>query len=176
MRPVFGQAALPGGTAVLSPCGGYRYRLGRVWDPGGPAVTFVLLNPSTADAGADDPTCRRCLGFARAWGAGSLAIVNLFAARATDPAALRLLADPEGPENDRHLLEAAAGPGLLVCGWGTGGALLGRGPRVAARLVAAGAALWCLGETRDGHPRHPLYLAAGTPRRPYPVPAEGRGG
>ncbi|MDB5297796.1 MAG: hypothetical protein JWO31_3779 [Phycisphaerales bacterium] len=72
-------------AAVLSPCERYRYVLHRWWDESKPAVCWLMLNPSTADAATDDPTIRKCCGFARAWGAGGIAVVNLFALRATDP-------------------------------------------------------------------------------------------
>jgi hypothetical protein len=75
-------------SAVLSPDGVYRYRLDRVWGAG-PRVLFVMLNPSTADATQDDPTLRRCLGFARDWGYGSLTVANLYAYRARGPQAGR---------------------------------------------------------------------------------------
>ncbi len=91
--------------AAFDSTGTYRYALWREWDASAPRLGFVLLNPSTADAENDDPTLRRCMGFARAWGYGSLQIVNLFAYRATVPDALRWVADAVGPENDRHICE-----------------------------------------------------------------------
>jgi hypothetical protein len=87
-----------------------------------------MLNPSTADASQDDPTIRRCIGFARQWGCGRLVVLNLFAFRATDPADLKRAADPVGPENrawfDRTLVDDLVG-GPVVCGWGVHGAHLG---------------------------------------------------
>src|SRR3954454_15761859 len=96
-------------NAVISACGRYRYLLSRQVGPGLRTATFIMLNPSTADATNDDPTIRRCIGFARQWGCGRLAVLNLFAVRATDPAEMKRADDPVGPENrdwfDRHLLE-----------------------------------------------------------------------
>lgn len=125
-------------------------------------MVFVLLNPSVADAARDDPTLRACISFARGAGFGGVEVVNLFAFRATDPRALRAVADPAGPGNDAAILSAACGGGMVVCGWGRGGALHGRGAKVAARLRAAGITLHHLGLTKDGAPRHPLYVARST--------------
>ena len=92
-------------TALFSPCGRFRYRLGRRWGEG-PTIAFVLLNPSTADDQRDDPTIRRCIGFARRLGFGGLEVVNLYAYVATDPAELRRVGYLVGDENDGHMLEA----------------------------------------------------------------------
>jgi hypothetical protein len=153
-------------TAVLSECGRYRYTLERDLAPnlfaaGPEAVLFVMLNPSTADARVDDATIRRCVAFARAWGHTRLLVGNLFALRSTDPAAL--LVDDD-PENDRHLLALADRADLIVCAWGTHGALRGRSDEVTALLPAA--KLHHLGLTLDSEPRHPLYL----PGRLHPEP------
>ena len=120
-------------------------------------MAFVMLNPSVADAEADDPTIRRCIGFARSWGFGGLVAVNLFAWRDTHPSGMKRAADPVGPEGDAPILEAARLASLTVAAWGVHGAHLGRGSQVAALLRAAGP-LHHLGLTKDGHPRHPLYL------------------
>lgn len=160
--------------AVLSPCGTYRYRLDRDWTllgtRNGPRACFVMLNPSTADAIIDDPTIRRCIGFARSWGIERLTVVNLFALRSTDPAALRTHHDPVGPENDLHLLEATRGAQIVVAAWGANGGLQRRDQRVTEMLTAAGRAVHRLGPpTLHGrHPRHPLYLAGTTQLEVHP--------
>lgn len=155
--------------AVLSDDGVYRYRLWRVWDPDRLPTAFVMLNPSTADARVDDPTIRRCTGFARAWGAGGIVVVNLYAYRATDPRELAAAegrgVDVVGPENDAHVRAAFAAVDQVVFAWGA--ATLG--PGVARRVREAlppGLEVSCLGVTKQGHPRHPLYLAANTARLP----------
>ncbi len=74
--------------AHLSPCRQYRYRLWRDWDPGAGRCVFVGLNPSTADEHTDDPTIRKCVGFAKRWGFGAIDMVNLFAYRSTSPKGL----------------------------------------------------------------------------------------
>lgn len=164
--------------AEVSACGAYRYWLRRVWEVGPPLGAFVMLNPSTADATADDPTVRRCVGFARGWGCGGLVVVNLFALRATDPRALRGAADPVGPDVDPRLLSAPLNCRCrpVVAGWGVHGTLGGRDAAVARLLAAAGVPLWCLGRTKGGHPKHPLYLPAAAALEPFPGPAENPGG
>lgn len=146
-------------SAVLSPCGLYRYSLTRTWDEALPTVTFCMLNPSVADAEQDDPTIRRCLGFARAWGCGSLAVVNLFAYRATYPRELRKVKDPVGPDNDAAILRHA-GSGLTVAAWGAQPFAQGRIRRVLDLLHLAGARLHCLKLTKGGYPWHPLFCRA----------------
>jgi hypothetical protein len=157
-------AELPPRGAVFDPSRRYRYRLWRRWAAGAP-VLFVMLNPSTADAERDDPTIRRCVGFARAWGFAGMTVVNLFALRATDPARLRRARDPVGRDNDCHIAAAAAGAGTVVVAWGTHGELGARDRAVLALLAPHRPR--CLGLTRGGHPRHPLYLPARTASRPF---------
>lgn len=157
--------------ATFSPCRRYRYRLEQGWGSGG-RVLFVLLNPSTADELNDDPTVRRCWTFAADWGYGRGEVCNLFAWRDTDPRGMLAAEDPVGPENDFHLLEAADQASLIVCGWGAYGAHRGRAAEVTALLRGAGHTLYALGFTRDGQPRHPLYLrrqAVPTPFGDIPV-------
>lgn len=140
--------------AIFDRTGRYRYCLWREWDATLPVVAFVLLNPSTADASRDDPTIRRCLGFARTWGFGRLEVVNLFALRATDPSALRQAADPVGPRNDEHLRRTVRAADRVVAAWGNGGRLHGRGDQVMRWLDRP----MVLGWTKARQPRHPLYL------------------
>ena len=145
-------------SAVLDESGRYRYRLSRRWEEGDELV-FVLLNPSTADATEDDPTLRRCVGFARRMGFGGLVVVNLFALRATDPRSLATAADPVGPDNDAHILGACEAADRVLLGWGNHGLLHGRGEKVWRRLGAC----HHLGLTARDQPRHPLYLRRDTP-------------
>jgi hypothetical protein len=159
-------------TATISACGTYRYDLRRRWDPAKPTCLFVMLNPSTADATADDPTIRRCVGFAAGWGYGELIVVNLFASRATDPADLRKHRSPVGPANDATIAAQARRADFHVAAWGMYGALHGRGAEVRRRFTEWGIPLHHLGLTREGHPRHPLRLRGGLEPVPL-VPGEG---
>lgn len=120
---------------------------------------FIMLNPSTADEVKDDPTIRRCIGFANAWGYGILEICNLFAWRATRPNDLKAAEDPVGPENDRYILEAAGRAEKIVAAWGNHGQHFGRS--VEARALLRGHNIECLGVTQLGEPKHPLYVLKG---------------
>jgi hypothetical protein len=140
-------------TAEFSPCRRYRFALWRRWSAG-PQLLFVMLNPSTADETTDDPTIRRCIGFARAWGFGSLAVGNLFAFRTPKPGDLRISAEPIGAGNDDWLLRLQAGSDLTVAAWGNHGGFLDRGSVVRSILPN----LHVLRLTKNGEPQHPLYL------------------
>lgn len=151
---------LVGASADISDDGLYRYRLLRRWGRDVP-LPFIMLNPSTADALIDDPTIRRCIGFAKSLGFDGIGVWNLYAYRATKPADLWKAADPVGPDNDRRLrtllewAELAEVP--VVAAWGANA----KPERVAQVSSWPGAAsLHCLGWTKDGAPRHPLYLSA----------------
>lgn len=175
MDPQLGLFDLPStSTAALSPCGRYRYHLTRRWSHLVDPVVFLLLNPSTADAVKDDPTVKRCIGFARDWGAGGVTIVNLFALRATKPTELlrahSLREDVVGPEANQHLRATFAGASEVVCGWGAYGQdfVLERAQEVMGMAAGNDRIRWsCLGRTQDGHPAHPLYLDGATPRAPF---------
>jgi len=136
----------------------YRYKLWRMWDPAKDSVVFVGLNPSTADENVDDPTVRRCIGYAKDWGYGSIFMLNIFAFRATDPREMKLSEDPVGAMNDSFLVEASKGSGLVVGCWGAHGGHLGRGRAVLEMMRENGIRVHCLGLTKAGHPKHPLYL------------------
>lgn len=147
-------------SAVISPCGQYRYMLVRGTGPR--RLVFVMLNPSTADAELDDPTIRRCKSFAATLGYSGIIVVNLYAYRATKPSDLWLHGDPVGPFNDAHLEWVVAGETDVVCAWGAN-ARPDRVAHVVALLRAAGARLTCLGTTLSGAPRHPLYVRGDQP-------------
>jgi hypothetical protein len=169
---------LPFSYARLSDDGVYRYTLGRRWvtDWEAPAAVFVMLNPSTADAEVDDPTIRRCISFAKAFECGALHVVNLYAYRATKPADLWRADDPIGPDNDEILREtfraAAQEDRPVVAAWGANAEPL-RAQFVAVLAGAAGVQLQALGVTRDGAPRHPLYLRADATLQPWHAPSSG---
>jgi hypothetical protein len=154
--------------AAYSPCGLYRYSLWRDWSALGEAartILWIMLNPSRADhLGNNDPTIERCERRSIGWGYQRMEVVNLFALSSPYPKALREAADPVGPDNDAGIDARAAEAAMILCAWGTHGALRGRAEAVRTRL--AGRPLHCLGVTRSGEPAHPLYL----PYDRMPVP------
>ena len=152
--------------ALISDCGTYRYWLSRSWDDGSRKLAFVMLNPSTADASIDDPTIRRCMGFAKRERFGGILVVNLYALRATDPSDLLRADDPIGPRNEHWLREVFvnAGQGNVVCAWGTKG---GQQAKWISKSLG-GFGCVCLGKTKDGHPRHPLYVKSDQPFEAFP--------
>ena len=176
-----GQAPVEERGATLSPCGTYRYALWRFWDgthatDAHRAVVFVGLNPSTADAQVDDPTIRRCRRFAQDWGYPGMVMLNLFAYRATEPRVMKGFSmaggDAVGCENDKVLQSyrdllaqnpPTQGPrGMVVFAWGQDGGFRQRSS-VVESIMKEG---FCLGTTKAGDPRHPLYIAAS--QRPLP--------
>ena len=148
----------------------YRYFLSRDLGFGGDrAVMFVMLNPSTADEYRDDPTIRRCIGFAKAWGYRTLYVTNLSPLRATDPK--ELLATGQEPDDVRqenlvNILETALYCQVVVAAWGVHGAAEGRAGHVIQALEPL-TEVHCLGLTAAGHPKHPLYVPANTGLSPY---------
>lgn len=140
----------------------HRYVLWRAWDRRKGAVTFIGLNPSTADERLDDPTIRRCLRFARDWGYGQLLMVNLFSFRATKPRDLWMARDEVGPDNDDHIVGCANAARLIVAAWGASSFPVKLRRAEAVRELLGSRDLYHLGLTMAGHPRHPLYLRADT--------------
>lgn len=148
-------------SALISSCGKYRYRLSRVWQTG-PKLGFIMLNPSTADAVADDPTIRRCIGFAKSLGYSGIVVGNLFAWRATVPTELKLCLDPVGPENDVALSEMCYDTTMIICAWGDRSPIVERNQRVVQLIKQNGKKPYCLKLTRKSNPGHPLYVPGDT--------------
>jgi hypothetical protein len=152
--------------AVFSPGRRYRYALWRTLEAGRGTLVFIGLNPSAADERHDDPTIRRCLGFAQTWGYRRLLVGNLFARCATRPERLRSSTAPVGLANDAWLERLAWEADRLVACWGTYGAYRSRD-----RAFAAGREnLYCLRRNRDGSPAHPLYIRRDQQPLPWGLP------
>lgn len=173
LREVATVTLFPTGTAVLSDDGRFRYRLTRPAYPNGHGcLLFVMLNPSIADAEVPDPTLERCVGFARRESYESVELVNLFALRSKDPSLVK--ADPQaaiGDDNDQHIREAMRHAWRVVFAYGAFPWARRRAREVwdlldGRRQLEAR----CLGRTRDGHPRHPLYLRGDTQFVPWMPP------
>lgn len=165
------ESLLGGATATFSPCRTWRYELTRQWDPELPVTVWIMCNPSTADAFALDPTVRRCVNFTRYWrpASGGIVVCNLFGLRSTDPQALTAHPDPVGPCNDDAIVDVLTWTRVrrVVCGWGVHGTLHGRGQRVLSMVTELGVDPLCLGVTKGGYPRHPLYVPADAELVPF---------
>jgi hypothetical protein len=146
---------------VISECGQYRYLLRRVWDQAKPRALFIGLNPAATN---DNPTIRSCVRLANSLGYGSIELVNIFGWRATDPNELAKQSDPTGPLNDNSVAAAIARCDVVICAWGAS-AMATRQAAFLSTLIRSGA--FCLGTTKSGAPKHPLYIKSGTALRPY---------
>lgn len=146
--------------AVLSEDGKYRYQLSRSWDETKLRVLFIMLNPSTADSSNDDPTIRRCIGFAKSWGYGEMMVGNLFAYRATNPKDLLATENPIGEYNLENLKAMYGKCKTVVCAWGNQGIidkLAKKHPNYQPLSFVHGE-LFYLELSKTGTPKHPLYL------------------
>jgi hypothetical protein len=162
--------------AIFSNDRKYRYLLWRQWDNCKPSITFIGLNPSTADETENDPTIRRLISFAKGWGFGRMYMLNIFAYRATDPKNLKeapnptgelILGNPNRQINDDYIFEYVdqlAVEKVVAC-WGNHGEFLNRGQEVRAVVNSSpnvrrvgGAHVFKI--TKQGQPSHPLYLPA----------------
>ncbi len=162
-------------TAYISECKKYRHALIRVWDMSKPRVLFIMLNPSTADDENDDPTIRRCIGFAKAWGYGGIYVVNLFGLRATDPKDLLKAPFIVGVDNITWFKKMSKLADLVVCAWGNSSIL----EKLQKRLdhtyqplswIDMNKPLHYLKLSKDGTPMHPLYLKNDLKPKRFEVP------
>lgn len=147
------------GSAIISENGVYRYLLTREWMPSKGFVNFIMLNPSTADADQDDPTIRRCISFADAWGFGGIKVTNLFAYRATNPKDLKDVFDPVGSEWLKWMEAGAEEARMIVLAWGNQG---GYFERIRDFINRFHERTCHLGLTKTRQPKHPLYLSKKT--------------
>jgi hypothetical protein len=153
--------------ALISDCGLYRYWLSRDVQTRGFAgvLTYIMLNPSTADATKDDATIRRCTGFALRNDFERFRVVNLFAYRATDPKDLKKARDPIGPDNMKWIKELCESSDQVVCAWGAHGTYGRQNEKVVNLLSDIN--LYALGFTKHEQPKHPLYVPKETEFMPY---------
>lgn len=144
--------------ANFSECRRYRYTLARDLDPLGMAkgiAVFCGANPSVANEQRSDPTCTREMNFTRALGYRRYVKVNAFALVSTDPKPMRAHPEPVGPDNDDWIILAANLADIFIAAWGVLGKHRGRHHELMHMLPRP---IYCLGVTKDGLPRHPLYL------------------
>jgi len=156
-------------AARFSSDGRYRYFLTRVWDDTKEPVVFIGLNPSTADEVKDDPTIRRCIGYAKAWGFGGLIMLNLFAYRSTDWKALKKVKDPWGAMNQFFFDVMKQYSNTFVAAWGNHALDVdptsGYTPDFTCYTLRN--KLYFLQMTKKGQPSHPLYLKKDLVLRPW---------
>lgn len=145
----------------ISNCEQYRYELKRIWDEDKPKVLFIMLNPSTADAEVDDPTIRRCIGYAKNWGFGGILVGNLFAYRSTNPNGLLKVDNPVGDDNIWHIKNMYYESDVVVCAWGNSNIVRRLDKKIKydyRPLSVIKNSLHCLELSNDGTPKHPLQL------------------
>ena len=155
------------GSAVISRCGVWRYRLDRIVADSGPVYAFFGVNGSTATANTNDQTVRKWHGFVDHWRGSRFIAGNAFGFRAKDVRALASASDPIGPLNDRYLREIIAEADILVPCWGSRDKLpkhlRPRLDEILSMLRASWKPVRCLGLTASGDPKHPLTLGYATP-------------
>ena len=153
------------GWAHFSDDRSYRYILGRRIGDSDRRLLFIMLNPGTADESHNDPTIRRCIGFAERWKFGIMEVANLFAFRTSYVTELRCADEPVGSGNDEWISKALTTADSVVLAWGNHGAYKGRSRQVR-RMVLNVTCPFHLGLNKTGEPKHPLYLPAST----IPIP------
>lgn len=151
-------------SATFTEDGLYRQTLWRIWNEALASVVICGVNPSTATHEKNDPTITRCIGFAMDWGFGSLCMVNAFDLRETDPLVMKKHPNPNSDANDDALKVISQDAGMVIAAWGVHGTHRGRNLEL---FPIFRGKLFHLGLTKDGHPKHPLYLPASTVPIPY---------
>ena len=154
-------------SATFSECGRYRYQLREVWDPSGPVVLWLMMNPSVACLEYSDPTLRRTGNFTRRWGYGGQLVGNVHAYRNTNKNRLLDVTDPVGPENDRMIMEMANEARIVILAYGQPPSSLRRRGDHVVNLLRRHPHLCHLRLARDGTPVHPLYLPANLEPQPW---------
>ena len=157
------------GWACFSKNGKYRYLLGRRVGSSRSRVLFIMLNPSTATDTKSDQTITRCTNFARAWGYGTMEVVNLFAFKSTNPAGLWKVKGPVGKRNNTFIRDAVSKADRVILAWSGEFAKDPKFKKRAARvlqIVCKVTRPYHLGFTKTGEPRHPRVLPKSvTPKR-----------
>lgn len=161
-------------SAILSPCGLYRYRLDRTVAMDGPVYAFFGVNPSTADASVDDATVRKWIGFTKKWNGGRFIVGNVFAYRATDVKALAAVEDAFGDDIGEHITDIIEEADILIPCWGNETKVP---PQLRFafdvlmdKLLDSGKPVMHFGKTKDGSPKHPLMLGYDTLLQEWATP------
>jgi hypothetical protein len=146
---------------IFSPDRKYRYVLRHRWEDLLPekACMWIGLNPSTADENQLDPTLRRIKGYSHSWAYNCFYMCNLFAFRATLPKDMKREPYPIGCLNDQEIVRCAEKCDLIVACWGADGKFKDRAEYVISMLKDESKQIFCIGKTKDGFPKHPLYVS-----------------
>lgn len=147
--------------AIISDCKYYRYSLWRLWDQSKRTITFIGLNPSTADAQEDDHTILKLIEYTKKWCFGGFYVVNLFAYRATDSKKIKQIIDPVGENNDDYIASAMEQSELVIAMWSNHGNYNGRADEVYEAIKHMNM-IHCFKVNRTGEPAHPLMLSYDT--------------
>ncbi len=151
----------------------YRWILKRELLSGNKSVVFIGLNPSSANSFNNDMTLRRIINFCSKWDYKNIYIINLFGLISKSPVQLSKSNDPIGGNNDLITLKSLKfwsedSNCDLWLGWGDKGQFKGRDQKVIklikkfSNIKSSGNYLsksaLCLGLSKKGNPRHPLYM------------------
>lgn len=154
--------------ATLSDCNQYRYNLFRKWNiDGNNLISFIGLNPSTADANNDDPTLIRCINFSKSLGYDGLILVNLFAYRSPSPKVMKAVEDAVGVKNDIYIIDAIRKTNKTILCWGNNGNHNFRDTELMKMIKTYRNNFYCFGKTAKNCPKHPLYLPKNTTLEPF---------
>jgi hypothetical protein len=153
--------------AEISDCGRFRYTLTRSWFNATDSeryITYIGLNPSTADGLKDDATIRRLIAFTKSFGYNGFEIRNLYAIRATDP---KTIDYSDLTEFGNHFrLTNCIGDIIVFC-WGANR----RWPEWQHKIQKLEewykGKIYCFGNNKDGSPKHPLYLRSDIKLQPW---------
>ena len=163
-------------SAVISPCGLFRYRLDRSVQEQGLVAAFFGVNGSTAGPIEEDQTTLKWRGFSLRNAFRRYIAGNPFAFRTKDVRKLAFAVDPVGPENARYLAEIIAEADVLIPCWGrrvkVPRQLRHHFDTLQEMLFASGKPVRIFGLTADGDPKHPLMLGYDTPIVPWTHPSE----
>ena len=139
-----------------------RSTLGKMGDN---MLFFVGINPSTAHPEHLDRTVSRVEKFATGKDYDSWAMLNIYAQRATSPGDIHKDMNSELHEQNLRAIRQITGQvsSFDICaGWGVEinrRSYMMRCLRDMAEILGTERRWWHLGKlTKEGHPRHPLYL------------------
>ncbi len=140
--------------AIFSEDNIHRYALIHEWELDRPSLMIISLNPSAEDGELNNPTIRRCIGFAKRWGFGRLFITNLFSFKTSSPKDLFNSENPIGNKNDYWLKKLSKKVDKVVLAYGNHGKFKNRHEEILKIIHDP----YCIKKSKTGMPMHPLYL------------------